>query len=202
MSKEALIITEKIKEPVRYNTHTLFNHISRYSIAIDRLNINKNDNVLDSSCASGYGTYCLSKVAYFTIGVDINKDYLKEAESCFEGEHIDFCTYKELKENMIGSFTKIVCIETFEHIEKEKQPEFIKMLLNELANGGDMFLTTPLNNDCPSEYNKFHLNEPSLNTLYKMLKDKFQSITFETSQFLNSFDKIQEYCYCICRNKI
>lgn len=196
---ETLIVDEFIKEPVAQNSAIFFNHYGRYYYAMKKLNIKKSDRVLDASCGNGYGTYGLAHNCGFAFGVDINQDYINMARKTFKKDNLDFMTYDDLSDCPI--MDKIICIETLEHVPKDEMEEFIWKLLWTLDEGGDMFVTVPLGNNEPSEYNQFHLNEPSIDVVYNLFSKYFNKIDIEIDSFINSFGHKCQYCFLILKDK-
>ena len=201
LKNETLLINEIVNEPVKEHTLLLFNHFHRYGLASRLLNINNSHIVFDASCGHGYGSYIISQKAKMVIGLDINNGYLNNAKKIFSSGKLFFLHYDELKKFAIKKADKIVCIETFEHIQKNEIKKFISFLVSHLNKNGDMLITVPLGNNEPSEYNKFHLNEPDIEFLYNQFQSYFYSISFEIDNFINSFGKNAEYCYLILKQK-
>jgi cyclopropane fatty-acyl-phospholipid synthase-like methyltransferase len=201
LRNETLLINKIINEPINEHTLLLFNHFNRYGLALRMLGINENHTVFDASCGRGYGSYILSQKAKMVIGLDINKNYLKDAKKIFFSANLFFLHYNELEQNPINKADKIVCIETYEHLPKKEINKFISNLISHLNTSGDMLITIPLGNNEPSEYNKFHLNEPSIDVLYKKFSSYFHFISFEIDNFINSFGYDTKYCYLILKQK-
>ena len=194
IENETLQIHHLIKPPLIRKLHLLFNHFKRYMDAIERLNIQKNDRVIDASCGLGYGTFILS-LHCNAIGLDINDNYLKKAKSLF---NLNFMNYNKY----ITKADKIVCIETIEHIPKKDLILFKNKLLDLLKEGGDLYLTFPLGKDKPSEYNKYHLNEPSMETITNLFKPHFNNMVSIIEKKKNSFNKEEYYCSILLKSHL
>ncbi len=204
MKNETLRIERLIKSPIEQNIKIIYDHFGRYASAVQMLNISNKDVVIDASCGLGYGSYILSFKAKKVIGLDINKEYINKAKQIFNSEKICLYCYDEY-ENLLGmnenqKADKIVCIETFEHISKLKIEFFIKKLLHSMKKGGDMFVTVPLGKNQPSSYNKFHLNEPSIDILYNLFAKFFDRITFEIETFVNSYGHREKSCLILLKS--
>lgn len=197
---ETLIVDEFIKDPIPENSAIFFNHYGRYFYAMKTLGVNKSDYLGDMSCGNGYGSYGLSFNAKYVYGLDINDTYLELARNNFKKDNLTFCTYNEFYDKKI-KLDKIICIETLEHVPKENSIEFIDNLINSLKENGSMFVTTPLGNNEPSEYNKFHCNEMSIDIIYNIFSKYFKSINIEIDSFTNSFGYECQYAYLILKNK-
>ena len=204
MKNETLRIDDLIKDPIKEHTQLIYNHFNRYSKAIQMLDISNNDVVIDASCGFGYGSFILSLVAKKVISLDINQYYLDKAKQIFNSENIYLSTYDVydhlLCENSNQKVDKIVCIETFEHMPKTKASDFVNKLLSYLKIGGNMFITVPLGQNQPSNYNEYHLNEPSIDILYDLFIPYFENITFEIDTFVNSFGFETKYCLLLLKS--
>jgi len=191
---ETLDVKEYIKEPLQDNLQTLFNHLGRYYYAIEKLNINRNDNVLDVGCGQGYGSYLLSQFACYVFAVEKNLRFVKKAKESFNKSNIVF-----YHNNYPGvNINKIVCIEVIEHMNKNKQKAF----LEELFSGTEeqqLYLTFPIGKNKPSKYNKYHKCEPSVDFIYNIVKKYFKKIEIEIDQFTNNYGHNQEYCIMVAK---
>jgi CMP-N-acetylneuraminic acid synthetase len=198
MKNETLMLDYIIKEPLQAHLRLLSNHFLRYGTAARMLNVTSDDLVLDSSCGLGYGSYILSFKAKKVVGLDINHEYICRAKELFSSPNTEFYIYNEyeslLKAGVYPQADKIVCIETLEHLPKAQMHEFLSRLFVLLKKGGDMFLTVPLGENMPNDYNEFHLNEPSIDTLYGLFINSFDRITFEVETLVNSFGQEMKYC--------
>jgi O-antigen biosynthesis protein len=190
MHKETLDIKKYIKEPIRDNLKTLFNHLGRYYYAIKKLDINKNDDVLDISCGQGYGSFILSLNANQVYGMDINRDFVKYAFNNFKKDNIIFLEYIEM--GSIPNHNKCICIETIEHMNKEDIETFIdKLKCNQI------FLTFPIGENKPSVYNTFHKCEPAIEFIYNIIKKRFNKIEIEIDKYTNNYGFDTEYCIMV-----
>jgi CMP-N-acetylneuraminic acid synthetase/protein-L-isoaspartate O-methyltransferase len=198
LKNETLCIDFIIADPIKEHTQILFNHFKRYASAIQQLNILKTETVVDASCGMGYGTYLVSTYAKNVIGLDINDEYLQKSKRMYDSENIDWFSYDEfdqrIQDNILCKPDKIICIETLEHIPQKEMVAFYRKLCSYLKTGGDLFLTVPLGDDKPSEYNQYHLNEPSIGILYQLFSNQFHRVQFEISTFKNSFGYDTKFC--------
>jgi cyclopropane fatty-acyl-phospholipid synthase-like methyltransferase len=150
--------------------------------------------VIDASCGLGYGTHILSLHAGYVTGLDVNSEYIGQAKEIFKSDNITFKTYMDYYEGPDSRADKIVCIETLEHMSQPMTGPFLMSLLPHLESGGDMFVTVPLGQNQPSTYNKYHLNEPSIDYVYTLFSGLFGSIHMDISTFTNSFGYETNYC--------
>ncbi len=197
---ETLLIGDRIKDPVPENVKLFFNHFGRYFYAARTLAISCQDIVIDASCGCGYGSRCLALKAQSVYGLDINQSYLDLAMGYRNLPNLRFYTYNKFDVTTVVA-DKIVCIETFEHIAPEQNELFLAKLVDRLRANGAMFLTTPLGNNGPSEYNPFHCFEPSIDVLHTLLSRYFGNVQLEVDTFTNSYGHICEFCYALLRNK-
>jgi 2-polyprenyl-3-methyl-5-hydroxy-6-metoxy-1,4-benzoquinol methylase len=179
-----------------------FNHFGRYYHAMKRLAISDQDVVIDASCGCGYGSVGLAKRACLVYGIDVNEAYLQIAQETMGTKNIIFLTYDDFyKITHPAIADKVVCIETLEHIPQGQNEQFLERLIGTLKDSGSMFLTTPLGNNRPSEYNPFHCFEPSIDVLHVMLSRYFGSIDMEVDTFTNSFGFLCKFASVLLRNK-
>lgn len=172
----------------------LFNHLGRYFYAMKRLNINENDTVVDASTGQGYGAYNLSFHCFKIFGLDVNKKFINYAKKIFKNKNLEYMTYDEYYKN--GLLTnKIICLETIEHMESNEIINYMNNLLLTLIPNGQIIISFPIGFNKPSNYNRFHLCEPSIDFVYKILNKKLQKITFEIDSFVNSYNEKTDYCF-------
>lgn len=196
LKNETLLVGKMIKEPLKEHVQLLFNHFNRYGQAVKKLRITPQEQVIDASCGHGYGSFILSLTAHKVFGLDIEPAYIQVARTTFNADNVAYYTYDEYEE-LKHKVDKIVCIETLEHIDKTEINHFIKRLVSYLKDQGSMFLTFPLGNNQPSLYNRYHLNEPSIDFIYDSFSPFFKKISMEISKFTNSFGYQSTYCYCL-----
>ena len=203
LANETLQVELMIREPIGAHTRFLYSHFRRYALAVRLLEIDRSDLVIDASCGSGYGSFILSLTAGNVIGLDVNKDYLAKASQLYSGGNISFIGYDdyEKSENWRSQRAhKIVCIETLEHMPKAEMEQFIGMLFRYLNPGGDIFMTVPIGKNQPSNYNRFHLNEPSIGALYDLCNERFRKLSFEVEEYLNTFGHAEKYCVVVMKS--
>ena len=199
--KETSLITDYICESVPDNLLKISNHIKRYHRGIEELKVNHSDTIIDASCGYGCGSYLLANKAHFVVGLDINQTYLNKAKELFQRDNLIFAGYKDYDRLPFRKVDKIFCLETFEHIEKTDFGNFFELLLKHLHVGGSMFLTTQLGNNEPGKYNKYHVNEPSLDTLFNLFAPYFSDIKFQINRYKNEFGCFSNECQLTMRDK-
>jgi len=189
---ETLPLRVVVRKPIDKHIKLLFNHIGRYVIATRKLRINKKDVVIDASCGEGYGTFYLSSISKRAYGLDINFENIERAKEMFKQDNLKYMKYFDFMKGK-GKADKLICIETLEHMTKDKQEIFVKRLVYMLKVNGSMFLTIPIGQNKPSSYNPFHKNEPSIDVVYAMFKPYFKKINIEISTFVNSYNQLSEF---------
>ena len=199
--KETSLITNYICESIPDNLFKISNHIKRYHKGIEELQVNNSDIIIDASCGYGCGTFLLANKAHTAVGLDINIGYLNKAKELFQQDNLIFASYKDYDRLPFMKADKIFCLETFEHIEKSDIDHFFMLLLKHLHVRGQLFLTTQLGNDSPNKYNKYHVNEPSLNTLFDLFAPFFSNINFKINRYKNDFGYFSNECQLTLKDK-
>ena len=184
-----------IKEPYDENLDLIYNHLSRYRKAIEIMDLNTNDIVVDFGCGNGYGSQLISKYANKVISIDKNDEYLKTAMTKNTKKNIFYVNNDIDFLKQIDNL-KIICIEVIEHIKQEEQIILLELFKNI---GKELFLTFPVGKNKKSKYNKYHLCEPSLEFIYDNIKDKYSKIDIEIKAYLNSFKFIENGAFLYAR---
>ena len=190
---ETLELAECFCNPIDKNVLTIYNHFRRYAIAIEKLSINNTDTVIDIACGQGYGSYILAQKAFSVIGIDKNNNYLKTARDNFKYNSLRFKDTFPIESNF--TVKKIVCIETIEHLRKNKIKGFINKLFAYLEFKGQIFFSFPIGTNKNSTYNKYHLCEPSTDFILDIISKKMYKINVEIESFINSFGHESKYCF-------
>lgn len=190
---ETLELSKYFGEPKSDNIALLYNHFRRYALAIDKLEINRDDTVLDIACGQGYGSFILSKKALYVFGVDKNQKYIDIAKENFNACNLIF--ENDLIKKRELDINKIVCIETIEHMEKDDIDCFIDVLFQNLEMNGKIFFSFPIGKNKESEYNEYHLCEPSIEFMLDILSGKLYKINIEIEAYINSFNIHQKNCF-------
>ena len=105
----------------------------------------KGKKVLDIGFGEGGGAdLMLEKGAKKVIGIDYDKEKVREARNRYQQSGIEFrwlnaSNLHKIKEK----FEVITCFELIEHLTETEQLEFVKMLKNQLVKDGIVILSTP-----------------------------------------------------------
>ncbi len=97
--------------------------------------------VAEVGCGQGYLTYSLAKSGLDIVGIDISENAIGRARSRF-GEHYFRGTLQEWVQHNQGQRpTHVICTELIEHIQDPVG--FLRGILDSLAPGGKLIVTTP-----------------------------------------------------------
>lgn len=166
---------ERIQEGTSDYIELLF-HWHRYLMASKIAN---NQIVLDISCGSGYGSYCLAQTATKVIGVDIDESSITYARERYKKDNLEF---------LVGDARRIPCsdhsidlvvsFETIEHLDQKDQETFLLEIKRVLKPNGQFLISTPDKHrtDLFSVANPFHLKELYYEELTAILKKHFNSV--------------------------
>ena len=134
--------------------------------------------VLDIPCGVGWGTSLLS--ASRRIGMDISVDAIAYARAHYPG--MEF-----LKGDMAnipladGSVEVVVCLEGFEHVDKETGQRFLSEAARVVKPDGLLVMTVPI---IPAggthSGNRYHLHEPSLSELKELVGAHFSTALMDS----------------------
>ena len=163
---------------------------------------------LDCACGTGYGagiirTYRGENIEY--IGVDRSQAAINHAigESRYDsaryvrGDITDAYIWLP----MLGQFDVILSIETLEHLPYPRaQDVWVREASKALVTDGVFVLACPIGDDGPSDYNRYHLHEPSLDGLDTMLARHFRSRSIETEVYIDSGGRDSVQAFAVCRN--
>ncbi len=131
-----------------FNLHSLakFNrdHYLFYRALIERY-VEKEGSILDVGCGSGARSALLARYATNVMALD--SDMLKIAvgailNGCPTIHWVlgEFTEWTKINED---KFDYVFCVEVIEHLEIDKQKEFMKLLFSRVKEGGRLLMTTP-----------------------------------------------------------
>ncbi len=178
------------KEMTKYSAVEACIHLNRYMIAKPFC---ENKRILDVASGEGYGSYLLKKWgAKKVIGIDVDEETVKTADSIFASEGVEFqCHTAEKLPFPDYYFDMIVSFETIEHLEHPEN--FLKEVKRTLKPGGIIIISCP--NDPyyypdENESNPFHKKKYSYFE-FKELAEKYLGnnvdyfLAFAVDGFLN-----------------
>lgn len=135
-----------VVEMVPDSDATRIEHVLRYQFACERI---KNGMVLDVACGSGYGTYMLSKVNSYAIGVDVSQEAVTYAAGRYKGDNL---TYKVMDATELdfpdAYFDAVVSLETIPSIREYRR--FLREMHRVLKPEGTLVLSTPTRDTVPA----------------------------------------------------
>jgi 2-polyprenyl-3-methyl-5-hydroxy-6-metoxy-1,4-benzoquinol methylase len=107
--------------------------------------VSKEGTILDVGCGSGHRTAMLSRYATKVLAIDSDITKLGMGSSLNHHANIewlfgDFLEWAKVNEQM---FDHVFAVEVIEHVELEKQEEFMRELFRKVAPGGSLLMTTP-----------------------------------------------------------
>lgn len=129
--------------------------------------------VLDIPCGVGWGTSLLKSAKKF-YGIDISKEAVQ-----YGVQHYKNITFAMGNMNNIpfsdNSMDAIICLEGFEHVDKETGLKFLSEAKRVCRSEGILILTCPiLNEKGESSGNPHHIKEYEYSELVEVLKQHFQ----------------------------
>ncbi|MCX6782238.1 MAG: class I SAM-dependent methyltransferase [Candidatus Magasanikbacteria bacterium] len=101
------------------------NHLPRYRFAINY--VNKNDDVLDIACGTGYGTEQLATHGKYATGVDMSQEAINYARKNYSHRNnVQFVLNDFFSNSILADI--VVSFETVEHLERPLVEIFDKLL--------------------------------------------------------------------------
>ncbi len=155
-----------------------YEHLHRYAFAAQFV---KGKKVLDLACGEGYGSYKLAQEADCVIGVDIDEQTIKHAQSRYQRKGLHFIEGSITEVPIEGEqeFDVIVCVEAIEHIkDHDKLLSEVKRLIKD---NGVFIVSTPNKEVYTDEHgckNPFHIEELYFNEFEHLLLEHFKNVRF------------------------
>jgi 2-polyprenyl-3-methyl-5-hydroxy-6-metoxy-1,4-benzoquinol methylase len=116
--------------------------------SISKLNIKKEEKILDAGCGIGMYSLTLVKKGFNIIGIDIEKSKINQAKEIAKRARLNKNNLRleqgdltKTKASMKKKFGLAICSDVLEHISKDKQT--IKNISYYLKNYGKLILTVP-----------------------------------------------------------
>ena len=162
---------------------------------------------LDCACGTGYGAMIVKAFhgeTHVYVGVDRSAeaiDYARRESRYLRTGYIRAdLTRVDSWLPRLGQFDVILSIETLEHLSRGWQEIWIGEAAKALTSDGVFVLACPIGNDGPSDYNAYHVHEPSLDALDTMLARHFKSVSIETEAYVDSGGRDSVQAFAVCRN--
>ena len=128
--------------------HILFT-LARYKFAVKMLAPGSASSVLELGCGEGFGTLMLAEGGNDVTGIDFDEAAVEHAQA-----HIDIPNCRFLHGDILGktygTFDAVVSMDVVEHIEKERENEYLETLVGNLEPHGIAVVGTP--NETASRY--------------------------------------------------
>ena len=192
-------------------------HVDRYMTAVSQACswVGMGGRWLDCACGSGYGSQVVRFAQPdFYVGIDQSGaaiDHARRSYGFMRGDCADpspTSTPAFLAQRiedagewlpMCDLFDVILSLETIEHLTPDIQDYWVKAAASGLVSGGVFVLACPIGNDGPSEYNRYHLHEPSLDGLDALLSRYFKSVEIETEAYVDTGGRDAIQAFAVCR---
>ncbi|MEW6517299.1 MAG: glycosyltransferase [candidate division FCPU426 bacterium] len=157
-----------------------YEHWHRYLFAAEAA---AGKRVLDIACGEGYGSAWLARNAARVVGVDIDPQAVAYARERYPRGNLSFCvgSVDAVPVTEDHSLDLIVCFETIEHVEAEKQEGFMREAKRLLAPGGSLMISTPnkkIYTDLPQHQNPFHVSEFYYEEFKKFIAAHFKQAVY------------------------
>ena len=160
-------------EASEFGTPTWWHSRTRYQFALRGL---ERGRVLDLACGNGFGTALLAAHSTEVVGADIAADAVAEASRTHRAGNLRFQQVSPPELPFPdGSFDRVVCLETIEHMPRDAQVRFASELIRVLAPRGVLVLSTP-DRETEEAYervsgarNPWHVHTPMATELDAML---------------------------------
>lgn len=161
------------------------------------LKSNRNSNVLDYGCGSGYGTSLLKQFYNKVTGVDVSPDAISFCKNTYKSEGLDFILISN--GNLpFGSeqFDLITSFQVFEHVPDEYAENYLKNIFDSLKPGGLAIITTPNANNYADGHsgNPYHIHEYTLGELEIVVANAVGKSNFEIYAFWDVPTNIAYLC--------
>ena len=134
--------------------HLLFS-LARYKFAAKLLADKGPMNILELGCAEGLGTVMLTEGGNTVTAVDFDEESILHAQKTLQGRVPITFQQDDFLAKSYGSFDAVVSLDVIEHIEQNRENEFLQTITSSLQPHGMCVVGTP--NDTASEY----ASEPS-----------------------------------------
>lgn len=123
-------------------------HSLKYQKALQLLELNENDTVLDAACGSGVLTGMMAeKYKCRVVGADFSTAAIEFCKRQYIHTNLEFITL-DLTDKYFGedAFSKIVMLEIVEHLQPDATTKILKNIYTYLQPGGKLIISTPNKN--------------------------------------------------------
>lgn len=162
-----------IEFPDYYGQEMIDRHIRRYEWATSKLN--KNDDVLELCCGSGYGSHIIAQNCNSVIAIDESKEVIEYAKKHYKKENLQFKILDLEKECLLMNPSAVVWIEGVEHFAEHIAINILKNLKKILLLNGKLVISTP-NRLESDDINEFHVKEYEAFELKELISKYFKVV--------------------------
>ncbi len=184
-------------------------HVERYEKAVRLITDSRGvgGRWLDCACGTGYGSKVIMDLggAEEYWGIDRNAVAISLARRHFgnrteTGGRFMQANIKAVEHWLpsLGPFDAILSIETLEHLPINLQTMWIRVASRNLTQDGMMVIACPIGRDGPSDYNRYHLFEPTLLTLGCLLDSMFEYVAIEALGYVDTGGKEAMQALAVC----
>lgn len=155
---------------------------------------------LDCACGTGYGSQVIAYQSY--TGIDRSWEAIQYAHRNFGSPSARFFCADIRQVCDFGLwFDVILSLETLEHLSIELQQRWIMSVASGLLTPGRgvFIVACPIGNDGPSDYNRYHLHEPSMDGLNALLSRHFTTVEIETEPYVDTAGRDAIQAFAVCR---
>ena len=116
---------------------------SRYKFAAKMLE--GRNHILEIGCGDGFATRLLRQAAVDVTGVDVDKDFIDDAQKRFSQKwNINFRIHDLVNQGAVdGEFDAAVCLDVIEHIPFEKHELFLSNLVSSVSRNAEIIIGCP-----------------------------------------------------------
>lgn len=167
-------------------------HIHRYEEA-EKLFQQRDLNILDIACGSGFGSYFLTLKGHKVIGADISEETILDCRKKYQSERLKFEVIDGTKIPFPDNyFDVIISFETIEHTTEFRRmlDEFKRVVKSDT---GIIIISTPnflINSPGGVIINKFHTQEWVYEDLKNLLKSIFSSVQVFGQEYIRYKNKL------------
>lgn len=168
---------EKVNLENRAKVVLYSKHKKAYDFAKDYC---KNKKVLEIGCGAAYGTKIISKLSYYTVGMDSDISAVKFASEPDSPRNLHFLCGNPLSGFPFcdNNFDVVIFFQVIEHISPKNVQSFLPEIKRVAKPGGKIFITTPNKalrlSPLRKPWNKYHKKEYNYNELTSVLNSNFE----------------------------
>lgn len=183
--------------------------LARYKFAAKLLSRVSSLSVLELGCNEGLGALMFEQNTDMTgyLGMDLDKDAISWAERNIGNEKITFAQGDFLQKDIEGIYDGIVSLDVIEHIDPEKEDDFVSVMHSHMSDRGVAIIGTPSIYMTPyaSEASRVaHINLYDQDRLYELMNRFFENVfIFNMNDEIvhTGFDKMSCYIFGVGCNK-